>query len=55
VTEDGIIGWNRDPYDETIKTGFLMNLSEQSEYDSMFPSHPLSLLRELARFIIEHN
>jgi hypothetical protein len=55
VTEDGFIGWNRDPYDETIKTGFLMNLSEQSEYDSMFPSHPLSLLRELARFIIEHN
>lgn len=55
LTENGVEGWTRDPYDETITEGFLMNLSEQIEYDSMFPTHPLSLLRECARFIIEHN
>lgn len=53
--DDGVVGWTRDPYDENIKTGFLMNLSEQAEYDSMFPSHPLSQLRELVRFIVEKN
>ncbi|MBR1808822.1 MAG: hypothetical protein IJ776_05505 [Paludibacteraceae bacterium] len=52
---DRVIGWNRDPYDESITTGFLMNLSEQQKYDSMFPTHPLSLLRELVKFIIEMN
>ncbi len=55
LTENGVEGWTRYPYDETITEGFLMNLSEQIEYDSMFPTHPLSLLRECARFIIEHN
>lgn len=53
--DNRVIGWNRDPYDEFITSGFLMNLSEQKKYDSMFPNHPLSLLRELARFIIEKN
>lgn len=53
--DDSIVGWNKDPYDENIKTGFLMNLAEQAEYDSMFPSHPLSQLRELVRFIVEKN
>ena len=53
--DDGIVGWNRDPYDENIKTGFLMNLAEQAEYDSMFPTHPLTMIRELVRFIVEMN
>ena len=53
--DDSIVGWNKDPYDENIKTGFLMNLAEQAEYDSMFPSHPLSQLWELVRFIVEKN
>ena len=53
--DDSIVGWNKNPYDENIKTGFLMNLAEQAEYDSMFPSHPLSQLRELVRFIVEKN
>lgn len=55
LNESGVVGWNRDPYDETIKTGLLMNLAEQTKYDSMFPLHPLSQLRELVQFIIEKN
>lgn len=45
-------GWNRDPYDSKCKEGFLMNLSEQKEFDDMFPDHPLSEARELIDFII---
>jgi hypothetical protein len=35
----------RDPYDENIRNGFLMNLSELQEYDEMFPDHPLTIVR----------
>ena len=38
----------RDPYDDS-EDGFLMNLSESHEYDSMFPVHPLTQ----ARFIVD--
>jgi len=37
--------WMRDPYDPSYKAGLRMNLGEVEKYDSMFPSHPLSLLR----------
>lgn len=37
--------WMRDPYDPNYKEGLRMNLAEAEQYDSMFPLHPLSLLR----------
>lgn len=47
--EGGIIpkGWAKDPYDETITGGVQMNLSEEEQYDKMFPEHPLSIVRNI--------
>ena len=47
--DDPYAGWTRDPYDETVKDGALMNLSEQKEYDDMFRGFPLSMCREFVR------
>lgn len=46
-------GWAKDPYDETVTTGALMNLSEDEKYDEKFPEHPLSRLRKYLRQIKE--
>lgn len=48
-------GWFRDPYDENYKNGLLRNESEKSEYDLMFPQHPLSESRIFIKYIIENN
>ena len=42
-------GWAKDPYDETITEGALMNLSEQEQFDAQFPGFPLSMCREFVR------
>lgn len=47
--------WFKDPYNENYKNGLLMNMSEKSEYDVMFPQHPLSEARSLIEFILENN
>lgn len=49
--EDPFKGWACDPYDESIRQGKLMNLSEHEKYDAMFPGHPLSMCRELIRVL----
>ena len=41
-----IIGWSKDPYDESVIDGRPMNLSESQKYDLDFPDHPLSELRK---------
>lgn len=51
----GFEGWQEDPYDKDYEYGFLMNMSEKREYDSMFPNHPLSEERKLLQYIIENN
>lgn len=45
-------GWAHDPYDHST-TGFVMNMSELPDFDEQFPSHPLTLARELLRSIAE--
>ena len=55
VTKKGIDGWMKDPYDPAYTRGVLMNLSEQQKYDELFPDHPLSVLRQLIRDIVEQN
>ena len=52
---DHMEGWARDPYDETVTEGMLMNLSEQRALDEAFPNHPLSVMRQLADYIIDNN
>ena len=47
--------WFRDPYDEEYTKGFLMNWSEKAKLDSVFPEHPLSVTRELIRYVIDNN
>ena len=48
-----IIGWVKDPYNESIVDGRPMNLSEQEKYDNDFPDHPLSELREKMKTLRE--
>jgi hypothetical protein len=45
LTDNGLEGWNMDPYDPHFREGRLMNLSERQGYDAQFPEHPLSLAR----------
>jgi hypothetical protein len=54
---DGLLGeerggWMADPYDPECQDGYLMNLSERREYDTLFPAHPLSLARQLVREVL---
>lgn len=46
VIESKENGWLCDPYDVDFKGGTPMNKSENSQYDSQFPSHPLTLARK---------
>jgi hypothetical protein len=42
--------WFADPYDKTIKLGFMANRGDSEEYDDLFPDHALTFARkELAR------
>ncbi len=47
--DDPFAGWTRDPYDDSITEGALMNLSEQEQFDEYFPGFPLSMCREFVR------
>lgn len=51
--DSALEGWAQDPYDPTYKTGALSNVSENAQFDSMFPAHPLSMAREMARCVAE--
>ena len=44
-------GWFKDSYDETIREGVLMNISESERFDAQFPGFPLTLCREFVRTI----
>lgn len=46
-------GWWLDPYDKDWKHPFLMNLSEQEQYDVHFPDHPLSQCRQFVKLITQ--
>ena len=52
VTDINMNGWAKDPYDDNYKKGNLMNISEKREYDSRFPNHPLSVVRNFVDYII---
>lgn len=54
VNED-FSNWTADPYDPNFKRGRLRNLSEGETYDTMFPGHPLSILRAFINTIVEVN
>ena len=55
VSESDNSAWTFDPYDSQINRSYLMNLSEQEKYDSLFPGHPLSVCRQLAKYVIEQS
>jgi hypothetical protein len=44
--DNGLDHWFFDPYDNSYKSGTLMNVSEQEMYDSRFPDHPLTQARK---------
>lgn len=51
TVEDPTGGWARDPYTGRT-TGFVMNMSELPDFDAQFPSHPLSMARELLAAVV---
>ena len=55
TTEDGIEGWNEDPFDPEYMHGNRMNCSERKEYDELFPEHPLSQMRMFVEELAELN
>ncbi len=55
ITPANRAGWSKDPYDENYTKGLLMNMSESAEYDAQFKEHPLSVARELVKYIIDNN
>lgn len=55
LTENGVTGWNCDPYDSSYTKGIPMNCSENAEYDELFPFHPLSETRRFIRSVLENN
>ena len=55
ATDNGIEGWNEDPYDPEYRRGNCMNCSERKEYDELFPEHPLSELRKFVTEFVELN
>ena len=55
LTGQGLEGWVADPYDPFFGFGTRMNLSEQQRFDSLFPDHPLSVLRAFVREVIPEN
>ena len=46
---------NIQSYYENYTKGIRMNLSEDSKYDKLFPEHPLSILRDFLRYLIQYN
>ena len=44
--DDPFRNWAKDPYDESIHQGALMNMSEGEEFDAHFPGFPLTMCRE---------
>lgn len=55
VTEKGVEGWVKDPYDANYTHGILMNLSEDRRFDDLFPNHPLSELRKFVKDLLADN
>ena len=51
--EAPLAGWAKDPYDDSISEGALMNLSEQEQFDEQFPGFPLSMCREFVQVLEE--
>lgn len=41
------VPWEKDPFDETVMTGELMNLSDEPDFDAHFPTSPLTYARQL--------
>lgn len=46
TADDPMGGWARDPY-TGVHTGFVMNMSELPDFDGQFPTHPVSMAREV--------
>ena len=55
MSDNPFDGWFKDPYCEDYTKGFLMDLSEQSEFDEQFPQHPLSAARRFVAYVISNN
>ncbi|MBO4481105.1 MAG: hypothetical protein J5719_00955 [Bacteroidales bacterium] len=43
--------WMFDPYDPSLKRPYLMNLSEQEQFDEYFPEHPLTQARRFVNML----
>lgn len=55
LTQSMLKRWNEDPFDKDFKRGSLMNYAERVEFDSLFPKHPLSMLRRFVNAFLDNN
>ena len=51
ISMDDTSNWMFDPYDPSLKRPYLMNLSEQEQFDEYFPEHPLSQARRFVNML----
>ena len=51
VASGELTNWADDPYDPSIRKGFIRNRAEREEHDARFPTHPLSRCRTVLRHL----
>ncbi|TPF87486.1 hypothetical protein BW13_00010 [Bifidobacterium sp. UTCIF-37] len=54
IDKDGN-GWAADPYDPTITSVVLRDLSDDIAWDARFPDHPLSMIRRTVLTVMNHD
>jgi len=51
--KSGLDEWAFDPYDSNYTKGFLLNLSENRQFDEIFPLHPLTEARNFIKNLLD--
>lgn len=51
IVDADMSNWAADPYDSTIRQGYLANMGESQEFDELFPEHPLTLARDMVALV----
>ncbi|WP_298580908.1 hypothetical protein [uncultured Olegusella sp.] len=51
IVDTDMSHWTADPYDSSIRHGYLANMGESQEFDELFPEHPLTLARNMVALV----
>ena len=53
IVKENMDGWFADPHDPNYNKGVLKNISENKNFDEMFPFHPLSETRKFIKVLMD--